>query len=1163
MDKKFAHLHLHTEYSLLDGSIKISELMGHVKGLGMDAVAITDHGSMFGVIDFYKAARAGGVKPIIGCEVYVASGSRFYKENRPDNFYYHLVLLAENDEGYRNLIKLVSYGHTEGFYYRPRVDLDLLRQYSGGLICLSACLAGPVAKNILNVSYDRAVQEARVYKEIFGKEHFYLEMQDHGMDDQKKVNDALVRIADELDLNLVATNDSHYLNRDDAKAHEVLICIQTGKTMLDEDRLEFSGEEFYVKTAQEMYELFGHLPDALENTVKIAERCNVDIVFNEYKLPKFDVPAGKGAREYLREITFAGLARRYGEVTEQVAKRADFELNTIGSMGFDDYFLVTWDFISFAHRSGIAVGPGRGSGAGSIVAYALEITNIDPLKFDLLFERFLNPERVSMPDFDIDFCYERRQEVIDYVVEKYGKDRVAQIITFGTMGAKAVVRDVGRGLGMPYAEVDAIAKMIPFAVGMTIERALEIAPELKQEWRENERARELIDMARRLEGLPRHASTHAAGVVISDEPLMEHVPLNQNDGVVTTQFPMGTLEELGLLKMDFLGLRTLTVIKHTIDEIKRRHGIDIDLDKLDMEDAKIFEAISQGRTEGMFQLESRGMTSLMKELKPASIGDLSAGVALFRPGPMDFIPKYVRSKHSGGAITYTHPALEPILKSTYGCIVYQEQVMRIVRDLGGYSLGRSDLLRRAMSKKKSDVMEQEKNHFIHGIPGEVPGCIKNGIPQAAAERIFEEMSDFAKYAFPEAHAVAYAAIAYQTAWFKTYYPTEFMAALMTSVMGSTDNVAEYINECKKMGITVLPPDVNESLGHFSVVETGGKPAIRFGLNAIKNLGRNTVAAIVAGREKDGPYRSLSEFINRLPAHDVNKRGVESMVKAGAFASFGGNRCQYMNVYERFLTGAAQTRKYNIAGQMSLLEMDFGQESEDVFQDELPDLAEFPLKKLLADEKEVLGIYVSGHPVSEYEEQLKRYVSAHSIDFAQNDDEEFVEQTSKLADGQTVAIGGIIAKKNIAYTRRTGDAMCFLTIEDIYGTVEAVIFPNMYKIYSKELVEGRGVVIEGKVSLREEQGNAVVCDKIRLLNKDGEDAEKGMTLWLKIPEGSDASCEGIMNILSRYGGETPVMIYDEGAGKRLRVANQYHANIANDGLLEDLRGMLGVDSVVIK
>ncbi|MCL2573116.1 MAG: DNA polymerase III subunit alpha [Defluviitaleaceae bacterium] len=1168
MTRQFVHLHNHTEYSLLDGSAKIVEMVQRAKDLGMDSIAITDHGSLFGAIHFYKAAKAVGIKPIMGCEVYVASGSRHDKENKPSNFAYHLVLLAENNEGWRNLMKLVSMGHTEGFYYRPRIDLELLREHNEGLICLSACLAGPVAKNILNVSYERGKQEAVTYKEIFGKDRFFLEIQGNGMQEQNLVNDSLIRMSKELDLDLVATNDCHYLYADDAKAHEVLVCIQTGKTMLDDNRLEFNSNEFYLKSPEQMWDTFEYASSALENTVKIAERCNVEINFHEYKLPKYDTPNNRDAAEFLKEITMAGLVRRYGQVEQKHIERAEFELGTINSMGFNDYFLVTWDFINYAHNKNIAVGPGRGTSAGSIVAYALGITNIDPLLYDLNFERFLNPERISMPDIDIDFCYERRQEVIDYVVEKYGKDRVAQIITFGTMGAKAVVRDVGRGLGMQYAEVDVIAKMIPFALGMTIERALEMSPELAREYRENEKATELIDMARRLEGLPRHASTHAAGVVISDAPLVTHVPLNTNDGVITTQFDMNTLEELGLLKMDFLGLRTLTVIRHTVDEVARRHGVQIDLDKIDMEDTKVFEAISAGRTEGMFQLESRGMTSLMKELKPASVTDLMAGIALFRPGPMEFIPKYVRSKHNAAAVTYTHPLLEPILRETYGCIVYQEQVMQIVRDLGGYSWGRSDLVRRAMSKKKKDVMEQEKAYFIHGIEGEVPGAVANGIPEAVAEKIFKEMEDFAEYAFGKAHSAAYATIGYQTAWLKIHYPAEFMAALMTSVMDRADKIAEYIGECKKMGLELLPPDVNESLARFTVVDYEGKPAIRFGMNAIKNLGRPTVSIIVAERENSGKYKTLTEFINRLQSveatksADLNKRGLEALIKAGAFSSFGGTRSQYMAVYERFLSGSQNSRKSNMAGQISLLDMSFDDDegAGEVFQDELPKIEEFPIKKLLEDEKEVLGIYVSGHPLMDYEDYLKRHISATSADFVYNEDEEITGQSGNLEDDQKVIVGGIVSKKNIVYTRRDNKPMCFITIEDLKGFLEVVVFPNLYHIHGSKLVEGAAVLVEGKVNIKEEQASVVVCETLRFLEKDGDVSE---TLWLKIEKDKHISMEDIIAILSRYGGLAPVMIYDEASGERKKVAERYWINSKNEDLLHSLKGLLGDGCVVLK
>ncbi|MCL2353064.1 MAG: DNA polymerase III subunit alpha, partial [Defluviitaleaceae bacterium] len=883
--KNFTHLHLHTEYSLLDGMAKISELVEHGAKLGMEAMAITDHGNMHGVVDFYKAAKKAGIKPILGCEVYVASKSRLDKNHSADNFYYHLVLLAENNIGYENLMKLVSLGYTEGFYYKPRIDLELLEKHNEGLICLSACLSGPVSKNILRHGVEKGKEMAAIYKNIFGRDRFFLELQDHGMEEQKRVNEGLIRIGRDLDLDLVATNDVHYLYKEDAKTHEVLLCVQTGKTMADDDRMEYGSDNFYLKSYEEMEELFSHLPQALENTMKIAHRCNVELTFNEYKLPKYPTPDGMSAKELLRKLTFEGLERRYDKLDEEIIKRANYELNTINSMGFCDYFLVVWDFIAYAKKKGIAVGPGRGTSAASIVAYALDITNIDPLEHRLIFERFLNPERISMPDIDIDFCYERRQEVIDYVISKYGDDRVAQIITFGTMGAKAVIRDVGRALGMPYAQVDAIAKKIPFMLGMTLDKALSIEPTFKQEYDTNPASKGLIDMAKRLEGLPRHASTHAAGVVISDKELTRHVPISQNDGVNTTQFSMGVLEELGLLKMDFLGLRTLTVIKHTTAEIKRRYGIDINITKIDMEDKQVFEAIAAGKTEGMFQLESRGMTSFMKELKPESIGDLTAGISLFRPGPMDFIPKYLKNKHAKGEVKYLLPELKPLLEETYGVIVYQEQVMQIVQLLAGYSLGRSDLIRRAMSKKTEEVMIQEKQHFIHGIEGEVEGCLARGISQTIAEEIWYEMEDFAKYAFNKAHAAAYATVGYQTAWLKTHYPAPYMAALLTSIMDNMDKVAEYIAECKQMGIEVAPPDINHSFGNFAVIDEN---KISFGLNAIKNLGRPTVAALTKQRESLGQFLSLSDFLMRVGSDgDINKRSVEALIKAGALSSLGG------------------------------------------------------------------------------------------------------------------------------------------------------------------------------------------------------------------------------------------------------------------------------------
>lgn len=1165
----FTHLHVHSEYSLLDGSAKIGELVSRAKELGMDSIAITDHGVMFGVIDFYKAARAAGIKPILGCEVYVSSGSRFNRESNADNFYYHLVLLAENSEGYHNLIKLVSAGFTEGFYYKPRIDIELLRKYHKGIIALSACLAGVVAKNLLNVSYDRALKEALAYDEIFGQGNFFLELQDHGLADQKTVNEALIRMSGETGIPLVCTNDIHYIYNTDAKAHEVLLCIQTGKTMLDVDRMVYEGEQFYLKSAEEMAQLFAHVPEAVSNSYEIAKRCDVEIKFHEYKLPSFEPPDGKAAFEYLKELCYDGLRARYGEITPEIADRLLYELSVIDKMGFSDYFLITWDFIKYATDNGIAVGPGRGSAAGCIVAYSLRITNIDPLKYNLLFERFLNSERVSMPDIDIDFCYERRQEVIDYVVKKYGADRVAQIITFGTMAARGAIRDVGRALAVPYAEVDKIAKMIPFAIGMTIKDALEMNADLRNEYRDNEDTKYLIDMAMRLEGLPRHASTHAAGVVITNEPVDCYVPLNQNDGAITTQFPMNTLEELGLLKMDFLGLRTLTVIQKTVDEIKRNYGIDIDIDNLDTHDEGVYEMISQAKTEGIFQLESAGMKSFMKELQPSCIEDLIAGISLYRPGPMDFIPKYIMGKNNRDKIKYTHQSLEPILKPTYGCIVYQEQVMQIVRDLAGYSLARSDLMRRAMSKKKADVMAKERHNFIYGLPESgtekaVAGCLKNGIPIEAAEKIFDEMTGFAQYAFNKSHAAAYAVIGYQTAWLKLHYPVEFMAALMTSVMDSSSKIAEYINECRKMGITVAPPDVNEGFGHFSV----SNGVIRFGLNAIKNVGRPTVAAIVAERKSGGEFKSLTEFVNRMSTSDINKRCVESLIKAGAFDCLGGFRSQYTAVFEPVLNSVAQVRKRNIEGQMSLFEMTAGEEAE-AYQDALPKMPEYDANRLLADEKEVLGIYVSGHPVSEYEEEMKKYITAHSIDFiAKIDDNSNMDNLGNnsggadVYDGASVAIGGIIAGKSVKYTKNN-DAMAFLTVEDLYGSVEVVVFPKVYEKYSKQIVDGQAVVVFGRAQLREEKDATVICNDIKFLQKKDGAERNGPALWLKIPKDKAVPYDKLMSVLSRFRGATPVVIYDEKTEQRMRAKEGFWVNVDNDYLMPELKNLLGEKSVVVK
>jgi DNA polymerase-3 subunit alpha len=1157
-DLKFTHLHVHTEYSLLDGSAKIGGLIKRAKELGMDSLAITDHGVMYGVIDFYKKAKEEGIKPIIGCEVYVANTSRFDKAPSRDNFYYHLVLLAENDEGYHNLIKLVSYGFLDGFYYKPRVDIELLKKYHKGIIALSACLSGPVPYHILNSSYEKARDVALLYKEIFGEGNFFLEMQDHGISEQKHVNKQIVAISKETGIPLVATNDSHYIYKEDAESHDILLCVQTLKTVDDEDRMRYEGSEFYLKSPEEMYALFPEHKEALRNTYEISKRCNVEFEFHNYKLPKFELPEGEDdAFAFLQKLCRQGLCERYGENPDEAFwDRLNYELGVINSMGFNDYFLITWDFIRFAREKNIIVGPGRGSGAGSIVAYSLKITNIDPIKYNLIFERFLNPERVSMPDFDIDFCYERRQEVIDYVIEKYGADHVAQIITFGTMAARNAIRDVGRALAYGYGEVDRIAKMIPFAVGMTIEKALEMNPELKKAYLEEDDTKYLIDMSMKLEGLPRHASTHAAGVVISNLPVMEYVPLNLNDGVVTTQFPMTTLEELGLLKMDFLGLRTLTIMQHAVFQIKKSFGIDIDIDSLDFADPKVYDMISQGKTEGVFQLESSGMKSFMKELKPQCFDDIIAGISLYRPGPMDFIPKYIAGKNSGKEVKYLTPKLKPILETTYGCIVYQEQVMQIVRDLGGYSLGRSDLVRRAMSKKKADVMEEERKNFIYGLGDDVPGCIKNGIPKETAEAIFEEMTDFAKYAFSKSHAAAYAVIGYQTAWLKYYYPVQFMAALMSSVMDSSSKIAEYIDECKKINIKLLPPDINKGYGTFSVEGS----SIRFGLAAIKNVGRNVISSIVKDREEKGEYTSLTEFINRMSQGDINKRCLESLIKAGAFDSFGGRRSQYLEVYQQILNGIGQNKKKNIEGQISLFELS-SDDMEEVYKDTLPDMPEFREADMLDMEKEVLGIYVSGHPLSGYTEILDQYVNSYSRDFINNEEEEEGKITAGVYDGKELIVGGIIADKSVIYTKNN-KPMAFLTLEDIYGTVEIIVFTNIYEKLLSRLSEDKVIVVWGRATVREGENAKVIANEIRFVEDLGRPAIEYKSLWLKIPKESSLADSQIINVLKMHKGSIPVYIFKEKDRQKMRLNSSFWVN-PEKGLIKDLEGILPSDCIVLK
>ncbi|MDR2650630.1 MAG: DNA polymerase III subunit alpha [Clostridiales bacterium] len=1134
----FTHLHVHSEYSLLDGSAKIPELVAASKGMGFDSLAITDHGVMYGVIDFYKECEANGIKPLLGCEVYVASGARFNRGNSKDNFYYHLVLLSENETGFKNLMKLSSLGFTEGFYYKPRVDLELLNTYRGGLIALSACMSGPVAKTFLRGGYEQAMAAAVMYDKLYGRGNFFLELQDHGLKNQKLINRALIQISAETGIPLVCTNDSHYIGPEDAEAHEILLCVQTGKTINDADRMIYEGGQFYLKSAEEMSKLFSYAPEAIDNTAKIAARCNVEIRFNEYKLPRFGLEPGRNACEYLRGLCLEGLNRRYGRPGPEHFDRLEYELSVINGMGFADYFLITWDFIRYARERGIMVGPGRGSAAGSIAAYCLNITNIDPLKYELLFERFLNPERVSMPDIDIDFCFERRQEVIDYVIDKYGADHVTQIITFGTMGAKAVIRDVGRALAMPYADVDRVAKMIPFELNMTISRALGLNPELKKAAEDEDDTRKLIDMSLRLEGLPRHPSTHAAGVVICDKPVMEYVPLSSNDGVITTQFPMTTIEELGLLKMDFLGLRTLTVIQNAVREVKRGKGVDIDIDHIDFADPVVYELISHAKTEGVFQLESSGMKSFMRELQPERLEDIIAGISLYRPGPMDFIPKYVKGKNNRDAVTYTHPALAPILKDTYGCIVYQEQVMRIVRDLAGYSLARSDLVRRAMSKKKVKVMEQERANFVLG-------CSKRDIPARTAESIFDEMTDFARYAFNKSHAAAYAVVGYQTAWLKVYYPVEFMAAIMTSVIDFTSKVAEYIDECKKMGIKILPPDVNESFTGFSVSNGGD---IRFGLLAIKNVGRAVIDSITSERDKNGRFSGMTEFINRLDGKELNKRCMESFIKAGAFDSMGGKRAQYMHAYKNVLSGVTQSKRRNIEGQLNLFEMD--DVSGGVYNDALPDLKEFTLKELLANEKEVLGIYVSGHPLTEYQAVLSNYVNTSSVDFLNGD-------ATPIQDGVYVCYGGMITGKTVKYTKNAGKAMAFITVEDMYGSVEVIVFSRLYESLSSKLKEDRVVAVTGRASAREDEDAKIVADEIRFFEEIN--AVPGQTLCLKI---DNADIDRLTGILTAHKGRSPVMIYDESRRKRLRLKEDFWVDL-KEPLMNELKDYLGKDSVKVK
>ena len=1116
----------------------------------MDSAAITDHGVMFGVIDFYREAKAAGINPILGCEVYVAPNSRFDKETSGgDNRYHHLVLLAENNQGYSNLMKIVSKGFVEGFYYKPRVDMEVLGKYHEGIIALSACLAGEVQRYLTRGMYEDAKKSALKYEEIFGKGNFFLELQDHGIPEQKMVNQQLMRMSKELGIGLVATNDVHYTYAQDAAPHDILLCIQTGKKLSDEDRMRYEGGQYFVKSPEEMARLFPYAPEALENTHKIAQRCHVEIEFGVTKLPKYDVPEGYTSWEYLNKLCFEGLKERYDPVTEELTERLNYELGTIRQMGYVDYFLIVWDFIKYARDHDIMVGPGRGSAAGSLVAYTLGITKLDPIRYHLLFERFLNPERVSMPDIDVDFCFERRQEVIDYVVRKYGKDRVVQIVTFGTLAARGVIRDVGRVMDLPYAMVDSIAKMIPQELNITIDKALEVNSEFRKLYEEDEQVHTLIDMSKRLEGLPRHTSMHAAGVVISQKAVDEYVPLSRaSDGSITTQFTMTTLEELGLLKMDFLGLRTLTVIQNAVRMAEKSSGRTIDLDAIDYNDRAVLDSLGTGKTDGVFQLESAGMKNFMKELKPQSLEDIIAGISLYRPGPMDFIPQYIRGKNHPESITYDCPELAPILEPTYGCIVYQEQVMQIVRALGGYTLGRSDLLRRAMSKKKAAVMQKERRNFVYGNEEEgVPGCIKNGIDEKVANKIYDDMIDFAKYAFNKSHAAAYAVVSYQTAYLKYYHPVEFMAALMTSVIDNPRKVSEYIYSCRQMGIQILPPDINRGEGAFSV---DGR-SIRYGLSAIKSIGRPVIDAIVAEREVRGPFQSLKDFAERLSGKEINKRTIESFIKSGALDSLGGTRKQFMMTYVRVMDSVSQEKKYAMTGQLSLFDF-VDEEEKKAYEVRMPDVGEYEKEQLLAFEKEVLGIYVSGHPLDDYEEMWRRNISAVTSDFVLDEE----TGSAKVPDHSYAVVGGMITAKTVKYTR-TNKAMAFITVEDLLGTVEVVVFPKDFEKYRNLLEEDNKVFVRGRVSGEEDKDSKLICEKIWGF------ADIPKELWIQFTDKATFSAQEskLYGFLREEEGEDRVVIYVKNPRAVKRLSENWGITIS-DGLLRKLTDYFGEANVKV-
>ena len=1128
----FVHLHIHSEFSLLDGANRIKDLPVRAKELGMKAMAITDHGVMYGVIDFYKACKKEGIKPIIGCEVYVASRTRFDKEPQ-DKKYYHLILLAKNNKGYQNLSKLVSLGFTEGYYYKPRIDLEILEKYHEGIICLSGCLAGAVSQAILNGNIEEAENVAKWHHDVFG-EDYYLEIQNNGVKEQVMVNQKIIQIARRLNIPIVATNDAHYLKKEDAYNHEVLLCIQTGKRMTDEDRMRFETDELYVKSPEEMSEYFKNFPDAIENTVKIAEKCNVEFEFGHTILPNYDVPPEYATHyDYFKKLCDDGIKKRYGEnPSQEILDRAAYELKIISQMGYVDYYLIVWDYINYAKSVGIPVGPGRGSGAGSILAYAIGITDIDPMKYNLLFERFLNPERISMPDFDVDFCYERRGEVIDYVERKYGKDHVSQIITFGTMSARMVIRDVGRALDMPYAECDKLAKMIPNELHITIKKAMEQNKELRDLYESDDEIHKMLDIAMALEGMPRQASTHACGIVITKEPVDTYVPLYVRDGQISTQFIMTTLEELGLLKMDFLGLRTLTVIQDAIDLVKENRGIDVEFDK-DMNDPNVYKLWQNGESVGIFQFESQGMTNFMKELKPDCLEDIIAGVSLYRPGPMDQIPRYIKNKKDPEHAEYTHPSLIPILKVTYGCMVYQEQVMQIVRDLAGYSLGRADLVRRAMGKKKLDVMAKEREYFIHGQTDEngnvvIKGCIRNGIDEASANKIFDEMAEFAKYAFNKSHAAAYAVVSYRTAYLKAYYPEEFMAATLNSFLGNLDKIPMYIDECKRLKIDILKPDINKSFTKFTV--DNGK--IRFGLGSVKNVGIAAVNAIVKEREENGDYESFTDFCERMKNEAVNKKCIESLIRAGAFDQFEQTRATLLASFESILDTIQDTNRKSFAGQVTMFDLAAPEDNVNELKYTFNEQKEFSEKDLLSMEKEMLGIYISGHPLENLRTQIENETNVNSMklkEFANLqstvlDEGEFIARKNEFKDGQFVKYAGIITSVKKKYTKNN-TIMAFVTVEDLYGTVEIIVFENCYQEASKYLVEESIVMVEGRLSIREDDEPKIVA---RTIKPFGDNTQKILTIDINgMDEPQKDKLRGLIRFFHGERNNMPVQIMEDG------------------------------------